>query len=91
MKAQDRFLPSFWTRASPPEHSLSLCHQTERKDEAMSHDAAVPKGPAPEAEGIPVRKPMKYLETLLTTETEEVFNADETSRHVTTVRRSVRR
>ena len=57
----------------------------------MSHDAAVPKGPAPEAEGIPVRKPMKYLGTLLTTETEEVFNADETSKHVTTVRRSARR
>jgi len=57
----------------------------------MNHDAAVPKGPAPGAEGIPVRKPMKYMGTLLSTQTEEVFNADETSKRVTTVRRSVRR
>jgi hypothetical protein len=57
----------------------------------MSHDAAVPMGPAPLTEGIPVRKPMEYLGTLLTTQTEEVFNADETSKRVTTVRRSVRR
>jgi len=57
----------------------------------MNYDAAVPKGLAPLAEGLPVRKPMKYLGTLLTTGTEEVFNADETSKRVTTVRRSVRR
>jgi hypothetical protein len=57
----------------------------------MNHDAAVPKGPAPQAEGITVRKPMKYLETLLTTETEEVSNGNGTSKRVTTVRRSVRR
>jgi hypothetical protein len=57
----------------------------------MSHDAAVPKGPAPLAEGISVRKPVKYLGTLLTTETEEVFNADGINKRVRTVRRSVRR
>jgi hypothetical protein len=57
----------------------------------MSQDAAVPKGPAPRAEGITVRKPMKYLETLLTTQMEEVSNGNGTNRRVTTVRRSVRR
>ena len=57
----------------------------------MNHDAAVPKGPAPRAEGITVRKPMKYLETLLSTQTEEVSNGNGTSKRVTTVRRSVRR
>ncbi len=57
----------------------------------MSHDAAVPKDPAPLAEGISVRKPVKYLGTLLTTETEEVFNADGINKRVRTVRRSVRR
>ena len=35
----------------------------------MSDDAAVPKGPAPRAKDITVRKPVKYLGTLLTTET----------------------
>jgi len=57
----------------------------------MNHDAAVPKGPAPLAEGITVRKPMKYMGTLLTTETEEVFNGNGINKRVTTVRRSVRR
>jgi len=57
----------------------------------MSHDAAGPKGPAPLAEGIPVRRSAKYLGTLLTTGTEEVFNADGTNKRMTTVRRSVRR
>jgi hypothetical protein len=57
----------------------------------MSHDAAGPKGPAPIAEGISVRKPAKYLGTLLSTETEEVFNANGTNKRMTTVRRSVRR
>ena len=57
----------------------------------MNRDAAVPKGPAQLAEVVTVRKPMKYLGTLLTTETEEVFNADGTNKRVTTVRRSVRR
>jgi hypothetical protein len=57
----------------------------------MIHDAAVPKGPAPVAEGITVRKPMKYMGTLLSTQTEEVLNADGTSKRLTTVRRTVRR
>ena len=57
----------------------------------MSHDAAVPKDPAQQAEGIPVRKPMKYLGTLLSTQTEEVLNADGTNRRMTSVRRTVRR
>ena len=42
----------------------------------MNHDAAVPKDPAPIAEVNSVRKPMKYLGTLLSTEQEEVFSAD---------------
>jgi len=57
----------------------------------MSDDAAVPKGLAPRAEGISVRKPMKYLGTLLSTQTEEVSNGNGTNKRVTTVRRSVRR
>ena len=57
----------------------------------MNHDAAVPKDPAPVAEGISVRKPMKYLGTLLSTQTEEVSNGDGTTKRVRTVRRSVRR
>ena len=57
----------------------------------MSDDAAVPKGPAPLAKDISARKPMKYLGTLLTTETEEVSNGNGTTKRVTTVRRSLRR
>jgi hypothetical protein len=57
----------------------------------MSHDAAVPKDPAPVAEGITVRKPMKYMGTLLSTQTEEVLNADGINRRMTSVRRTVRR
>jgi hypothetical protein len=57
----------------------------------MSHDAVVSKEAAPVAKIITVRKPMKYLGTLLSTETEEVLNADGTSKRVTTVRRSVGR
>jgi hypothetical protein len=57
----------------------------------MSHDAVGPKGPAPQSEGISARKPMKYLGTLLTTQTEEVSNGNGTNKRVTTVRRSVRR
>jgi len=57
----------------------------------MSQEAAVPKGPAPRAEDISARKPMKYLGTLLTTQTQEVSNGDGTKKRVTTVRRSVRR
>ena len=57
----------------------------------MIHDAGRPKGHAPLAEVITVGKPMKYLGTQLSTETEEVFNADGTNKRMTTVRRSVRR
>jgi hypothetical protein len=58
----------------------------------MSHDDVVgPKGPALLAKDISARKPMKYLGTLLTTQTEEVSNGDGTKKRVTTVRRSVRR
>jgi hypothetical protein len=57
----------------------------------MHHDAAVPKGPAPVAKFTTVRKPMKYLGTLLSTQTEEVLNADGTHRRMTSVRRTVRR
>jgi hypothetical protein len=55
----------------------------------MSHDAAVPKGPAPLAKVVPVQKTMKYLGTLLTTQTEEVPNADGINKRMTTIRRSV--
>jgi len=57
----------------------------------MSHDAAVLNGPAPRAEGVTARKPMKYLETVLSTQTETFLNSDGTNKRVTTVRRSVRR
>ena len=57
----------------------------------MSHDAVGPKGPAPLAKDISARKPMRYLGTLLSTETEEVLNADGTNRRMTSVRRTVRR
>jgi hypothetical protein len=58
----------------------------------MNHDAAaVTKDPAPVADVITVRKPMKYMGTLLTAQTEEVSNGDGTNKRVTTVRRSVRR
>jgi hypothetical protein len=51
-----------------------------------------PRGPAPLlAKDISARKPMKYLGTLLSTQTEEVSNGDGTKKRVTTVRRSVRR
>jgi hypothetical protein len=57
----------------------------------MNHDAEGPRGPAPLAKDINGRKPMKYLGTLLSTETEEVLNPDGTHKRLTTVRRSVRR
>ena len=57
----------------------------------MSHAAVRPRGPAPLAEAITSRKPMKYLGRRLTTEMEEVFNAAGTNKRVTAVRRSVRR
>ena len=52
----------------------------------MNHDAGVPKDPAPGAEDITVRKPMKYLGTLLSTQTEEVSNGNGTNRRMTSVR-----
>jgi len=57
----------------------------------MSHDAVRPRGPAPLAEAIISRKPMKYLGRRLSTETEEVSNGSGTNKRVTAVRRSVRR
>jgi hypothetical protein len=57
----------------------------------MSHEAAVPKDPAPVAKFISARKPMKYMGTLLSTETEEGLNPDGTIKRMTTVRRTVRR
>jgi hypothetical protein len=57
----------------------------------MNHGAAGPKDPAPVAEVITDRKPMKYLGTLLSTETEEVSDGNGTNKRLTTVRRSVRR
>ena len=57
----------------------------------MIHDVTGPKGPAPIAEVNSVRKPMKYLGTLLSTEQEEVFSADGIKKRLTTVRRTVRR
>jgi hypothetical protein len=58
----------------------------------MNHDDAVgPRGPAPLAKDSSAHKPMKYLGTLLSTQTEEVLNADGTNRRMTSVRRTVRR
>jgi hypothetical protein len=57
----------------------------------MNHDAVGPRGPAPLAKDINARKSMKYLDTLLTTQTEEVSNGNGTNKRVTTVRRSARR
>jgi len=57
----------------------------------MNHDAVGPRDPAPQAKDMSAHKPMKYLGTLLSTQTEEVSNGDGTNKRVTTVRRSVRR
>jgi hypothetical protein len=56
----------------------------------MSHNVAPPlKGPAPPADEVmTVWKSVKHLGTLLTTE--EVFDADGTSKRVTRVSRSMR-
>jgi hypothetical protein len=55
----------------------------------MSHNVAPLKGPAPPADEVmTLWKRLKHLGTLLTTE--EVFNADGTSKRVTRVRRSIR-
>ena len=57
----------------------------------MNHGAVGPRSPAPLAKYSSAPKPMKYLGTLLSTQTEEVSNGDGTKQRVTTVRRSVRR
>ena len=57
----------------------------------MNHDAVGTRGPAPLAKDINARKPMKYLGTLLSTQTEEVSNGDGANKRVTTVRWSARR
>ena len=57
----------------------------------MNHDAVGPRDPAPQAKDMSAHKPMKYLGTLLSTQTEDVSNGDGTNKRVTTVRRSVRR
>jgi hypothetical protein len=77
-------------RASYPEHTLSPCHQTERKEEAMSHNVVPPlKAPAPPADEVmTLWKRFKHLGTLLSTE--EVFDANGSSERVTRVRRSIR-
>jgi len=56
----------------------------------MSHDVAPPlKGPVPPADEVmTLWKRVKHLGTLLTTE--EVFDANGTSKRVTRVRRSIR-
>jgi hypothetical protein len=54
-------------------------------------DAVGPRGPAALAKDISVRKPMKYLGTLLSTQTAEVSDGNGTNKRVTTIRRSVRR
>jgi len=55
----------------------------------MSHNVAPLKGPAPPAaEVMTMWKRVKHLGTLLTTE--EVFNADGTSKRRTMVNRSMR-
>jgi len=57
----------------------------------MNHGAVGPRGPAPLAKYSSAPKPMKCLGTLLSTQTEEVLNADGTNRRMTSVRRTVRR
>jgi hypothetical protein len=71
--------------------STSKRKGTKRGGKPMNHDAAVAKDPAPGAEVNSVRKPMKYLGTLLSTQTAEVSNGDGTHKRLTTVRRTVRR
>jgi hypothetical protein len=55
----------------------------------MNHNAALPQGPAPPSDEVmTLWKRVKRLGTLLTTE--EVFEADGTSKRVTRVRRAMR-
>jgi hypothetical protein len=63
--------------------------QAKKWRKLMSHNVAPMKGPAPPADEVmTLWKRLKHLGTLLTTE--EVFNADGTSKRVTRVRRSIR-
>jgi hypothetical protein len=63
--------------------------QAKKWRKLMSHNVAPLKGPAPPADEVmTLWKRLKHLGTLLTTE--EVFNADGTSKRVTRVRRSMR-
>jgi hypothetical protein len=63
--------------------------QAKKRRKLMSHNVAGLKDPAPPSGGVmTLWKRVKHLGTLLTTE--EVFNADGTSKRVTRVRRSMR-
>ena len=61
--------------------------QAKKRRKLMSHNVVPPlKGPAPPAEVTTLWKRVKHLGTLLSTE--EVYNADGTSKRVTRVRRA---
>jgi hypothetical protein len=64
--------------------------QAKKRRKLMSHNVAPPlKGPAPPADEVrTLWKRVKHLGTLLTTE--EIFDANGTSKRVTRVRRSIR-
>jgi hypothetical protein len=64
--------------------------EQKKRRKPMSHNVAPPvKGPAPPADEVmTLWKRLKHLGTLLATE--EVFDADGTSKRVTRVRRSIR-
>jgi hypothetical protein len=63
--------------------------QAKNRRKLMSHNAAGLKGPAPPRDEVmTLWKRVKHLGTLLSTE--EVYNADGTSKRVTRVRRSIR-
>ena len=63
--------------------------QAKKWRKLMSHNVVPPlKGPAPPAEVTTLWKRVKHLGTMLTTE--EVFNAEGTSKRVTRVRRARR-
>jgi hypothetical protein len=63
--------------------------QAKQRRNPMSHNVVPPlKDPAPPAEVMTLWKHVKHLGTLLTTE--EIFNADGTSKRLRRVRRSIR-
>ena len=64
--------------------------QAKKRRKLMSHNVVPPlKGPAPPADEVmTLWKRVKHLGTLLSTE--EVFDANRTSKRVTRVRRSIR-